>query len=76
MKGIDALRGMETISDGQVVGYYSSLKGINALRGMETSHCQNFLNNLIITLKGINALRGMETWLATAGPSGLLASQL
>ena len=64
LKGINALRGMETVLYGAQPSYYHSrLKGINALRGMETIMSLSILRkpSWMRGLKGINALRGMET---------------
>ena len=63
LKGIDALRGMETLFDDDfLLNMVWSLKGINALRGMETLPVIPPPLLLVESpLKGINALRGMET---------------
>ena len=65
MKGINALRGMETLRDVNRETESLRLKGINALRGMETENTWRKCNMPFkFCLKGINALRGMETKLA------------
>jgi len=67
LKGVDALRGMETLSHllrllKNFLLLIITLKGIDALRGMETGILSAyFITFLKFSLKGIDALRGMET---------------